>query len=342
MVLGIRVHGAKVEDHEVTLDSLFREVPVPTKLGIPLMYKKMSGTGGDDSHIRNNIIVRFMADPDDGFAPADWQYGGMMGPAPPVVLARRDKLPFSSEDWGVIDDYISQWLEARSEAEEDCPQVSDQFLNPAAFQTYVQGQLEMHPTAFLPLQFPAGSSVVATGLSIAELNGVEGEVIRYTRERIGVRFPNRDVTALKPERLSLVRKAPTLPNPKPKRLDTGDAEKRREARTKELEHQESVQIARRFCECLHEDTFPEMGDLHLFGVGCEYKSRAQDALAVWQGAVKTGELTEETIAEALVNGTIKELFYETCRKLAKSRSPNSTYAMDLIKNNFAALEWDAL
>jgi len=257
-------------------------------------------------------------------------------------LARRDKQPISSEDRAVIDDYNSQWKDARSHVEEDSPQDSEQKLTPTAFQTYVRGQLGMHPTAFLPLQFPVGSTVTATGLSIPELNGVEGEVIRYTRERIGVRFPNRDVTALKPERLSLIREAPALPSPEPKRLDTGDAENKRDARAKELHRQESVQIARRFCECLHEDTFPEMGDLHLFGIGCEYKSRAQDALAVWQGSVKSGELTEETIAEALVNETIKELFYETCRKLAKSRAPNATYAIALIELNFAALEWDAL
>jgi len=85
-----------------------------------------------------------------------------------------------------------------------------------------------------------------------------------------------------------------------------------------------------------------MGDLHLFGVGCDYRSRAQEVLAVWQGAVKADDLTAEAIAEALVNGTIKDLFEETTRKMAESRNANATYAAELIKNKFAALEWDTL
>lgn len=33
-----------------------------------------------------------MADTSDGLAPAEWQYGGRQGPAPPVVLARKDQV----------------------------------------------------------------------------------------------------------------------------------------------------------------------------------------------------------------------------------------------------------
>ena len=228
MVLGVRVHGPDVVDVEVKLDETFRSVPVPEKLGIPVLYKTQSGTGGvtaiicdllkiemhqmpigthgthsifhflvlllgesqniyiliyshilwysfvcayiphcqfplvwmvksgifvgepqspmfldvkssvfivpfqfhssfrwvqiisshfkslqhvqkflnipslhpkttqsrrgDDSDIRSNVIVRFMADTSDGLAPAEWQYGGRQGPAPPVVLARKDQV----------------------------------------------------------------------------------------------------------------------------------------------------------------------------------------------------------------------------------------------------------
>ena len=98
MVLGVRVHGDTVKDVEVTLDDSFRAVSVPALLGVTVLWKKMSGTGGDDSNIRSNIIVRFMADPDDGFAPDHWQYGGGMGAAPPVVLARKDRQPFSKQE----------------------------------------------------------------------------------------------------------------------------------------------------------------------------------------------------------------------------------------------------
>ena len=46
MVLGVRVHGPDVVDVEVKLDETFRSVPVPEKLGIPVLYKTQSGTGG--------------------------------------------------------------------------------------------------------------------------------------------------------------------------------------------------------------------------------------------------------------------------------------------------------
>ena len=51
-VLGVRVHGDSVTDVDVHLDDSFKGVPVPNKIGIPLAYKLMSGTGGDDSHIK--------------------------------------------------------------------------------------------------------------------------------------------------------------------------------------------------------------------------------------------------------------------------------------------------
>lgn len=288
--------------------------------------------------------MRFMADPDDGFAPPEWQYGGTMGAAPPVLLARRDRIPFSLHDWDLMNAYISEWLDDLSEAEEMRAQVSERHLQPAVFRNYVRAHRDSQAVAFLPLQFPVGSIVIPEGLKVAELNGVEGEVVRYTRDRVGVRFPDREVMALKPERLKLVRDVP-LADPAAKRLDTGDAkevQKKREMRAKEVAQQEARAIAQRFCEFLYQDTFPEMGDLHLFGVGCDYKSRAQEVLAVWQGAVKSGDLTEERLAEALHDGSMKDLFMETCKKLAKSRNPNQTYAMELIKNNFAALEWDTL
>ena len=51
-----------------------------------------------------------------------------------------------------------------------------------------------------------------------------------------------------------------------------------------------MEIAKRFVDCLQIDEFPEMGDLHLLGVGCEYHTRVTEVLAVWQGAVKNGDL----------------------------------------------------
>mmetsp|Transcript_32632 Transcript_32632/g.91654 ORF Transcript_32632/g.91654 Transcript_32632/m.91654 type:complete len:343 (-) Transcript_32632:141-1169(-) len=342
MLLGVRVHGDTVTNAEVALDSLFRAVPVPGTLGVPILYKKLPGTGGDDSHIRSNTIVRFMVDPDDGFAPPEWQYGGNMGPAPPVVLVRRDKLPFSKQDWDLMMDYMSEWLDEASEAEENRSEVHRRYMSPAAFRRRVRAKSEIWPTGFLSLQFPVGSTVVPSGLAAAELNGKEGAVVQYSRDRVGVRFQDRDVTALKPERLAVVREAADPPAAKHQRVDDAEARQQRRARAADIQRQESVAIARRFIECLYEDTFPEMGDLHLFGIGGEYTARAQEVLAVWQGAVKNGDVTEDSLAEALLKDAVKPFFEETCRKLAETRQPNASYAMMLIKANFAALEWEAL
>lgn len=340
VVPGVRVHGSDIVDADVRLDSTFCAVPVATKLGIPLMWKKMSGTGGDDSHIRSNAIVRFMADPEDGFAPMDWQYGGRRGHAPPVVLARRDKAPFSKQDWEVIDSYMSVWLDSE-EMEEDRTGFSARFLTPEAFQTYVRGQKELRPTACLPVQYPAGCIVVPSGLSVAELNGREGEVVQYSRDRVGVKFANPGVIALKPERLTLLREAPA-PMDLAEEEDADAVAAKRQKRKEHVETTEAYQIAARFVDCLYKDEFPEMDDLHLFGIGGEYKDRAQEALAVWQGAVKNGDMTADLIADALKKHSCKELFMDTCHKLADSRTPNSTYAKALIGANFAALEFDTL
>lgn len=341
MVLGVRVHGANVSDVNVQLDDLFASVPVPAKLGIPLLFKKLPGTGGDDSQIRMNVIVRFMADPDDGMAPPHWQYGGSFGPAPPVVLARRDKLPFSTQDWAALDEYMSSWSEALADAEDDRGAVGAQFLKLHAFRQYIRSTTESRPAAFLPLQFPIGSTVQTHGLSVAELNGQEGEVVQYSRERVGVKFSDRDAIALKPERLILLHEPPE-DEPEAKRQDTGSRKEEQVARQKFLAMQEAKCIATRFCQCCFEDTFPERDDLPLFGIGDRYTARQTEVLAVWQGAIKAGVLVEAQVADALLNGTMRQLFEGTARDLAKSKTPNATYARDLVDANFAAMDWDDL
>ena len=350
MVLALHVHGDKVTNIEVVFDETFREVPAPVKMGVPLFYKKLPGTGGDDSQIRSSAIVRFMADPDDGFAPMEWQYGGNRGPAPPVVLARRDKQPFSAHDWDVINEYISEWLEEACEADENRNAVNDRYLSPGALQAYVRTHREDNQAALLSLRFPLGSTVVPQGLSATELNGQEGTVEQYGRDRVGVRFPGlpeRGVTALKPERLTLVQEAVLCQDAEraAKQQDTGDekeSQARREARKAEVERREMLQIAERFVECLYRDTFPEMDDLHLFGVGGHYTARAQEVLAVWQGAAKAGDISAQDLADALAKNTMRQLFEATCRRLADSRTWNSTYAKLVLEANFAACEFDSV
>merc|ERR1712007_131526 len=110
----------------------------------------------------------------------------------------------------------------------------------------------------------------------------------------------------------------------------------------DVARQDAFAIARRFLDCMYQDTFPERGDLHLFGLGGDYMARATEVLAVWQGAVKDGIVTEELLANALCKGPVKEYFEEICHKLAASRNPNSTYGKALIEARFAALDWDDL
>lgn len=337
MVLGVRVHGDNIVDREVVLDETFRSVPVPTKLGIPLLYKKQSGTGGDDSSIRMNLIVRFMSDPLDGLAPSDWQYGGALGPAPPVVLARKDELPFSKQDYLLIDDFMMSWLEFMSDIEDDRYNSSDKYLQPEALKEYVLRQDSVHPDACLDVRFPLSSTVMAQGLQKDELNNKEGIVVKYSRNRIGVSFDGCDPVALKQDKLQLVREH-TVCKPQPN-TRTPEAKK---ARLHELDVQETRAICTRFVDCMHQDTFPEKGEIHLFGVGCDYTARAQDVLAVWQGSVKHQDLTAEELSEHLLNGTMPDFFQEVCKRLADSSTPNSTYARNLIENKFASVEWDSM
>lgn len=324
------MHGPDVVDCEVRLDESFRSVPIPEKLGIPVVYKLQSGTGGDDSGIRSNVIVRFMSETSDGMAADEWQY---RLPAPPVVVARKDQVPFSKDDFQAICEYRDLWMEEARE-DEHFTAATDRILEPLAFQSFLREHVEDFPRAFLSLRYPKGSLVVAEGLQNAELNGQKGTVSQYSRDRVGVSFGSK-LVALRPDRLRILEEV----EPARKRHM---GVKQTEERRRELERQEALAISKRFHECMFEDTFPEMGDLHLFGLGGEYKARATDVLAVWQGLVKNMHWDAEKIAAALMAGNMKERFEGWTKELAESRTPNSTYAKNLIEARFAATEWDEL
>ena len=51
------------------------------------------------------LIVRLMSQPSYGLAPMDWQYGGLQGPAPPVLIARSDSVEFTLRDYEIMDDF---------------------------------------------------------------------------------------------------------------------------------------------------------------------------------------------------------------------------------------------
>ena len=197
---------------------------------------------------------------------------------------------------------MSYWMEEAREAEDNFTEATDKILEPKAFQKFVRENVEEFPLGFLSLQFPKDSVVVAEGLKAEELNGQQGTVSQYSRDRVGIQFPGKKVTAIRPERLRLLQEAP---EPAAKRHM---GVKQTEERQRDLERQEALQISKRFHECLFEDTFPEMGDLHLFGLGCDYKARATEVLAVWQGLAKHMDFKAEQIADSLIKGNMKERF----------------------------------
>ena len=58
-------------------------------VGIPLYAKRLLNE--PRKKCKEYVICRLMSNPyTNGIAPMDWQYGGILGPAPPVLLVRND------------------------------------------------------------------------------------------------------------------------------------------------------------------------------------------------------------------------------------------------------------
>lgn len=188
MVPGIRITGSNIVNADVTVDATFIPCPAAHAVGVPLAVKRESAAGvRSDMH----LCVRLMTDPRMGLAPPDWQYGGCLGDAPPVIAARTDGIPFTTEGWALLDDFI-------------CNELDDGPCRPnrATFLKFLRGNAVADLSRSLPLRFPAGSSVKPSGLrNAADLNGIVGLVAgRYENGRVGVRFPDpHGVKALKPE-----------------------------------------------------------------------------------------------------------------------------------------------
>ena len=105
-------------------------------------------------------------------APMDWQYGGALGPAPPVVAARSDGIPFAKDGWAKLDEFICDELGER-------PHIS--LRRPFSFRNLPD------LSKSLGVRVPGGLFVMPSGLTAAvELNGTLGAVTgRYVRE-VGV------------------------------------------------------------------------------------------------------------------------------------------------------------
>ncbi|CAE8680267.1 unnamed protein product [Polarella glacialis] len=159
MVPGIRIVGSQVRDREVVLDGSFRPCPTAQAAGIPLVVRRDAFPGPESSLY---LSVRFMTEPRLGFAPMDWQYGGIMGPAPAVVAARTDGVPFTPAGWEVLDDFIVAVFSGRS-----------RLVNRGDMLRFLsEAQLALADVSeSLALRYPKNAQVIPKGLTVAALNG---------------------------------------------------------------------------------------------------------------------------------------------------------------------------
>lgn len=204
-VVGDQVFVAKgiyLQGKEAAKDEPCR---IAVAAGIPVCVRRKTPTGFRHHRYR---IVRIMSDPRSGLAPSSWQYGGMLGPAPPVLMFRTDGVPFTPVDFEVLDDFEMAMLDdgPRSVTRESwtrwCPSYRPRYgvWNTHAF--------DACPIMFQTV-FSAGKEVRVKGLqNAAELNGVTGVVAggsHYTRDRVGVHLPEpHGLKALKPANIELV------------------------------------------------------------------------------------------------------------------------------------------
>ncbi|CAE8661150.1 unnamed protein product [Polarella glacialis] len=221
MAPGVRITGSRVLDEEVELDSDFQPAPIPRLLGVPLLVRRLVPThsAAEEVEMLNKAVAAskaveveevspwLMADPNTGMPPVEWQDpwqpGGALGPLTEVLVAREDQLPFTAEDWAVLDDYICSATELATAAYHRGKLPPPQKFTPEAFRVFVQREMSVAlenrkaPIAFLDLvpelelRFPKGAKVKPRGLSRQELNGVVGVVTRYETEkgRVGIQFP---------------------------------------------------------------------------------------------------------------------------------------------------------
>lgn len=156
------------------------DCPIAVAAGIPLRVRRKPATG---QHFNMFRIVRMMSEPQTGMAPMSWQYGGSLPPAPPVLLFRTDGVPFTVQDYDLLDDFETAMLDdgprgvSRTDWIDWCPTFSGVRNCPLKIE----------------LKYPKGKKVRLKGLQGApDLNGSEGVVAgggSYTTERVGVQLP---------------------------------------------------------------------------------------------------------------------------------------------------------
>lgn len=92
-VEGLRIVGSNITPEKIVFDLSFEKCPIAHAAGIPLYVKRLPIPGVKSGKY---IIVRMMSEPAVGVAPMDWQYGGACSIAPPVLVVRSDKIPFTN------------------------------------------------------------------------------------------------------------------------------------------------------------------------------------------------------------------------------------------------------
>jgi hypothetical protein len=175
------------------VDSSFERCPIAAAAGIPLFVKNLSVPGKQVENGGRYIIVRMMSEPTVGVAPLRWNFGGIYGPAPPVLVARSDSVPFTIEDWNVLDDFEMKMLDdgPRSVTRQD-------------FISFVKAGQYGDATVALEALFPEEKRVRAVGLKVnTKLNKRLGQSTgHYAKGRVAVQFDGLDkVFGVKPGNL---------------------------------------------------------------------------------------------------------------------------------------------
>lgn len=307
MVLGVRVEGELFEDCDVTLgEGDFESVAIAVALGIPLVCKKLCEQPCEIV-VKDNSMELLLGDGCSASSPRN---------VVPVMLARRDGLPFSQLDCQVLLDFIRD-MGGSSAVDSGCSMLS-------AFRDFIlSAGVGIPPAAFLSIKYPVGSIVIAGGLGRADLNGKQGRVIRYTRDRVGVEFPCGGV-ALKPENLTL----PTHAGVELAQVQAASAKDRQErgnSRREQVKEQQARQLVKSFIEAVLNDVPPLNAERELWGfahVG-EDKGLNDTVLGAWTGLIRYGLLGEDALVVALVANNVRTVYEEACRAVARDGFPST-------------------
>lgn len=185
---GVLVIGSTVTeaaDISMTMRALDEYVPIAKAVGIPLVARRLPREANAKPS-KHNKICRFMSIPSLGIAPMEWQYGGQLAAAPPVHLFRTDGIPFTTEDWDLLDEFEMAMLDG-----------GPMDVEPIHFVNYIESRCfnsEVSFTLVLEKRYPVHSQYYAINLVNAKhLNGQLGTVVSFENGRIGLKFPNCEV-----------------------------------------------------------------------------------------------------------------------------------------------------